>query len=68
MHGTRWEAFEGIMWYGLSCRPERNTKKRGSGRSHIHFAPTIRRRGVKSGWDPESNIVIFVDWHQALKD
>eukprot|EP00959_Pyramimonas_sp_CCMP1952_P120721 2523923-Pyramimonas_sp.AAC.1 len=68
MHGARWTAFEGITWYGLSCRKEHNTKKRGTGRSRILFVPTPRRRGMQSGWGPDSEIVIFVDWHQALKD
>eukprot|EP00959_Pyramimonas_sp_CCMP1952_P295737 6185613-Pyramimonas_sp.AAC.1 len=44
MRGTRWAAFEGIMWHGLSCRKEHNTKKKGAGRSRIHFVPTLRRR------------------------
>eukprot|EP00959_Pyramimonas_sp_CCMP1952_P348060 7290330-Pyramimonas_sp.AAC.1 len=68
MHGTRWNAFEGIMRHGLSCRSEHNSKKRGTGRSRIHFAPTVRRRSVNSGWDPDPNVIIFVDWHEALQD
>eukprot|EP00959_Pyramimonas_sp_CCMP1952_P037820 791753-Pyramimonas_sp.AAC.1 len=68
MRGARWAAIEGIMWHGLSCRKEHNRKKRGTGRSHIRFVPTLRRRGVQRGWGPDSEIVLFVDWHQALKD
>eukprot|EP00959_Pyramimonas_sp_CCMP1952_P455611 9471819-Pyramimonas_sp.AAC.1 len=55
------------MWIGLSCRREHNTKKKGAGRSHIHFVPTLQRRDVQSGWDPDSEIIISVDWRQALK-
>eukprot|EP00959_Pyramimonas_sp_CCMP1952_P322892 6756648-Pyramimonas_sp.AAC.1 len=56
------------MWHGLSCRPEHSTKKRGTGRSHIHFVPTVHRRVVNSGRDPESDIIIFVDWRKAMQD
>eukprot|EP00959_Pyramimonas_sp_CCMP1952_P210865 4412495-Pyramimonas_sp.AAC.1 len=68
IHGARWAAFEGIMWVGLSWRKEHNTKKKGTGRSHIHVVPTLQRRDVQSGWDPESEITISIYWHQALKD
>eukprot|EP00959_Pyramimonas_sp_CCMP1952_P352072 7376637-Pyramimonas_sp.AAC.1 len=56
------------MRVGLSCRKEHNTKKKGTGRSRIRFVPTLQRRGVQSGWDPESEIIISIDWHLALKD
>eukprot|EP00959_Pyramimonas_sp_CCMP1952_P290154 6068921-Pyramimonas_sp.AAC.1 len=55
------------MWHVLSCRKEHNTKERGTCRSHIHFGPTLRCRGVQNGWGPDSEIVIFVHWLQALK-
>eukprot|EP00959_Pyramimonas_sp_CCMP1952_P383175 8029087-Pyramimonas_sp.AAC.1 len=56
------------MWRGLSCRREHNAEKKGTGRSRIHFVPTLRRRDVQSGWDPDSEIIISVAWHQAMKD
>eukprot|EP00959_Pyramimonas_sp_CCMP1952_P389686 8166039-Pyramimonas_sp.AAC.1 len=58
IHGALWAAFEGIVWIGFSCRKEHNTKKKGTGRSHIRFVPTLRRRDVQSGWDPDSEIII----------
>eukprot|EP00959_Pyramimonas_sp_CCMP1952_P324881 6800184-Pyramimonas_sp.AAC.1 len=67
IHGARWAAFEGILWVGLSCRKEHNAKKKGTGRSHILFVPTLQRRDAQSGWDPESEITISIDWQQALK-
>eukprot|EP00959_Pyramimonas_sp_CCMP1952_P329951 6908432-Pyramimonas_sp.AAC.1 len=68
VHGARWAAFEGITWVGLSCRKEHNAKKKGTGRSRIHFIPTLQRRDAQSGWDPESEIINSIDWHQAVKD
>ena len=66
LHGTTWEAVQGILTIGFSCRPEHNSKEPGHRRTHLHMVPTTAKREADSGFVANAPYIVDISWADAM--